>query len=201
MISPYNAKFIGVFWPLAKNETFVSCFGQWLGRPCGTVQVIMVMCKINYFELILVEVVHGTVFGHGLIAMQLLGSIVVVVNDDGLPLHSGESIWFRVEERSATVYTLLVPSILHCSFSVSHQVYQYVTAVRVPLLLLRLYSDSITTSVTSPPVQSHSILASVRQLQRHRALLLLVTYVCSTLWQNVKSQLGQTITIVPYPIT
>ena len=46
-------------------------------------------------------VVHGTVFGHGLIAMQLL------VNDDGLPLHSGESIWFRVEERSATVYTLL----------------------------------------------------------------------------------------------
>jgi len=36
----------------------------------------------------------------------------VVVNDDGLPLHSGESIWFRVEEALVLCYKAGV-----CQFS------------------------------------------------------------------------------------
>ena len=31
-------------------------------------------------------------------------TIALVVNDDGLPLHSGESIWFRVEEALVLCY-------------------------------------------------------------------------------------------------
>ena len=44
-------------------------------------------------------------------------TIALVVNDDGLPLHSGESIWFRVEakqkryKRVATATTAVVSSL------------------------------------------------------------------------------------------